>query len=130
MSFKIMYRSFECPTQCYHIKQTELKSDKKWWSRSILKLWTDDRRQTMDDRRRTTDATPWHKLIRPYGPDELKTVFVCKILIPIDFVLILFFFLQTFPWCQLVKHIMSCNPTRLQKTEYRYLNKETVKNRG
>ena len=22
---------------------------------------------------RTTDATPWHKLIRSFGPDELKT---------------------------------------------------------
>ena len=22
---------------------------------------------------RTTDATPWHKLIGPFGPDELKT---------------------------------------------------------
>ena len=30
--------------------------------------WTDGRMEG-----RTTDATPWHKLIGPFGPDELKT---------------------------------------------------------
>ena len=33
----------------------------------------------MDGRKdgRTTDATPWHKLIGPFGPDELKMANCC-----------------------------------------------------
>ena len=47
------------------MKQSESKSVEKWRRRSILK--------TVDGRKdgRTTDATPWHKLIGSIGPDEL-----------------------------------------------------------
>ena len=55
------------------MKQSESKSVEKWWRRSILK--------TVDGRKdgRTPDATPWHKLIRSFGPDELKTKQMCCI---------------------------------------------------
>ena len=51
------------------MKQSESKSVEKWRRRSILK--------TVDGR--TTDATPWHKLIGSFEPDELKIVLECRI---------------------------------------------------
>ena len=51
------------------MKQSESKSVEKWRRRSILKT-VDGRKDGRTDGR-TTDATPWHKLIGPFGPDEL-----------------------------------------------------------